>query len=95
MIENIPHLVKYTTPTKYDIAPYATAWVISLDGLKDRLWLQTSQDMDRMDWVEMPELLGCVFEQFYSNKHFIEECLLMLKDKREDKREVKEIKFVR
>lgn len=95
MIENIPHLVKYTTPTKYDIAPYATAWVLAADNNKDRLWIQTSEDMAWMDWKEMPELMECAFESFYGNKNFIEECLLMLKDKRDDKREVKEIKFIR
>lgn len=95
MLETIPHLVKYTSPTKYDTAPYATAWVLTMENNKDRLWIQTSEDMGRMDWVEIPDLLGCIFESFYGNKKFIDECLLMLKNKRDEKEEIKEIKFVR
>ena len=95
MIENLPHLVKHTSPTRYDNAPYATLWVLHGDD-QDQAWLQTSQDPDRMDWQEMKDLMGNVFEQFYSNPHFLEECLLVLREKKEKKKsDVKEIKFVR
>ena len=98
MIENLAHLVKHTSPTRYDTAPYATLWVLHGDkhANHDRIWLQTSDDMDRMDWQEMPEVLGSVFEQFYSNPRFIDECLMVLREKKEKQRSsVKEIKFVR
>ena len=103
MIENLPHLVKHTSPTRYDGAPYATAWVLNGDKdsdlenwHKDRLWIQTSMDVDKPDWQEMPNLLCNVFEQFYGNPHFLEECLLVLREKKNKKNsDVKEIKFVR
>jgi len=74
-----PTLTKYSAPTKWDKAPYATIWKISHeDG--DDIRIQISRDIDNPVWVALPEVLVKAFHRFYSDPSFVDECISMYED---------------
>ena len=68
-------LIKYTPPSKYDTAPYATIWQVEKSDKPVDLYVQVSQDELSPNWIPMGDLLILVFkDDIYSDK-FIQECL--------------------
>jgi len=89
------HLVKYSTPTKWDKAPYATIWRVKNDD-SDLIFIQMSEDSDNPNWVPIADIMIKSFERFYHDSNFINECIELYKAEQGlSKSECRTIKFMR
>ena len=89
------HLIKYSSPTKWDKAPYATIWRIE-EKHADVIFIQMSEDGENPQWVPMAEIMVKAFDRFYHDTNFINECIELYKAQQGlSKSECRAIKFVR
>jgi hypothetical protein len=91
MTEFKSHLVKYSSPTKWDKAPYTTIWRI--EGDADVILIQMSEDPENPNWVPMADIMVKAFDRFYHDTNFLNECIELYK--KGLKSECHTIKFVR
>lgn len=88
------HLVKYSAPTQWDIAPYATIWQIK-DPLGDDIRIQMSKDIDNPRWVPLPDILVKAFDRFYTDPYFIDECIKMYESQEKGRCDVEYVEFIK
>jgi hypothetical protein len=71
---NSMHVEKYVPPTKYDLAPQGSTWRFCGDD-HSLMYVQLNPDMSAPHWEHIGTFLEKVFEEFYENQTFIQECL--------------------
>jgi hypothetical protein len=67
--------VRYTIPTRYDLAPFGQVCKVMGDDESVTLYIQTGHDQDTSTWVPMSIFLEKVFKSFLDDPTFIKECL--------------------
>ena len=75
-------ITRYTTPTRYDKAPYGAICKV-VDEDKYGLYIQVrSDDVEESHWLKMGDFLEIVFKQeILSDRDFIDGCLDLYKTK--------------
>lgn len=73
-MEEKVHALKYTVPTRYDMAPYGQIWVKANDSNVVDVFIQASKN-DSPNWISMGQLLERAFSEKLSDPEFINECL--------------------
>jgi hypothetical protein len=68
-------LVRYSPPTRYDLAPRCTICKVMGDEQVYKLYVQTSEASDASCWVPMGELLERTFDSFTQDHEFINACV--------------------
>jgi len=68
------HCLKYTVPTKFDMAEYGQIWVKSNDNGEVDVFIQASKN-DCPHWITMGQLLERAFSEKLCDPEFIKECL--------------------
>jgi hypothetical protein len=68
-------LVRYTHPTKFEIAPYGTIWKAMEDD-KHMLFIQLGKE-ENVNWVKMGDFLEGIFGKIIGEEEFIEGCLYL------------------
>jgi len=66
-------LIKYVSPTKYDIAPVKTIWKV-MNQDKYELFIQINEDVQNPHWEKIGNFLEKAFTQMLENKIFVSEC---------------------
>lgn len=79
MKTNTSHLVKHTSPTKWDKASYSTIWRNN-DPSKSTIFMQMSKDFDNPNWQPMADVMVKAFDRFYSDPYFVEECIKLYEE---------------
>jgi hypothetical protein len=67
-------LIRYSAPTRFDLAEYGTRWNQHLDDAQE-LWIQTSRDESNPLWMKMGNFLELVFAKELETEKFLKECL--------------------
>lgn len=68
-------LVRYSSPTKYDLAPYGTiCQVLGDNAVQEALHIQVGHG-ETSTWITMGEFLEKVFKDKLLDASFIQECL--------------------
>lgn len=73
-------MIKYSCPTRYDIAPFGEICVVKGDNNQDTLYIQTAQEGEPALWLRMGEFLEKVFEQSLMDPEFIKDCLIKFRN---------------
>lgn len=73
-------MIRYSHPTKYDLAPYGTMWRAIGDEGRFELYIQVSDDQDNPTWVSIPAFFEKVFIDFTQDPKFMDECLILYKE---------------
>jgi len=77
-------LIRYTNPTKYDVAPLGTIWKVAVDDNNNYCYIQLGTDKENnqivSEWKLMGEFLEKAFLPFFSDqktysRKFIEHAL--------------------
>jgi hypothetical protein len=73
-------LVRYSNPTKYDLAPQGTIWKVCVDDKKNYCYIQLGTENDVSEWKLMGEFLEKAFLPFFADEKthsqkFVEHCL--------------------
>jgi hypothetical protein len=68
-------LVRYSPPTRYDVAPRCTICKVMGDEQIFTLYVQTGDSTDTATWVPMGELLEKAFNSFTLDHEFINACV--------------------
>jgi hypothetical protein len=71
-------VMKYSSPTKFDKAPYSTIWRNKFDDHCDA-FIQVSEILDEPNWINMGTFLEKAFKEQLESEYFIEECLIKYK----------------
>lgn len=71
-------LIKYTPPSKYDVAPYGTTWQVEKSDKPLDLYVQTSKDEQIPCWLSMGDFLVLANQNRILEDSFIKECLKRL-----------------
>ena len=75
--------IKYSVPTKYDHASFATIWEHHTDNHKPDLYIQLARDDENPRWERISFLLETAFENMLDDPEFMED-ILRLFEERED-----------
>lgn len=74
--------VRYTIPTRYDIAPFGTMCVVIGETEEQRFYyIQLSTNELIAAWEPINDFLGYVFQDEITDQNFIDECLHIYKQK--------------
>jgi hypothetical protein len=71
-------LIKYTPPSKYEIAPYGTTWQVEKSDKPLDYYIQISKDEQNPCWLPMGDFLVLVNQKHILEEKFINECLSKL-----------------
>jgi hypothetical protein len=74
-------LVRYSAPTRYDLAPRCTICKVMGDESIYKLYVQISEATDSASWIPMGELLERTFDSFTQDHEFIAACVDMCSNK--------------
>lgn len=89
------HLVKYSAPTQWDKAPYATIWRIK-DPSGDDIRIQMSKDIENPIWAPMAIVMVKAFDRFYTDNSFVDECITLYEAEQHQKESnVEYVEFVK
>jgi len=61
-------LVRYSNPTKYDLAPQGTIWKVCVDDKEHYCYIQLGTDKEESEWKLMGEFLEKAFLPFFSDQ---------------------------
>lgn len=75
-------VIRYTIPTKLDVAPYGTICKVVLDNNQSDLFIQLGAT--EASWRRVGNFLESVFEDFLHDDGFVEECLRLFNKKASD-----------
>ena len=67
--------IRYTIPTRYDLAPYGQVCKVMGDDESVMLYVQTTHDQETANWIPMSIFLEKVFKSFLDDPAFINQCL--------------------
>ncbi len=73
-MEEKVHALKYTVPTRWDIAPYGQIWIKANDSDHLDVFIQAGKN-DSPNWITIGQLLERAFSEKLSDPDFIHECL--------------------
>ena len=68
-------LVKYSVPTKLDIAPFGTTWTALIGDIGKETYIQLSTDIESPRWEKLGYLLEKAFEDRLNDEKFMNEIL--------------------
>lgn len=68
-------VMKYSCPTKYDMAPYSTMWRAHKDNDECDVFIQVSEIIQEPTWINIGTFLEKSFEEQLENENFIDDCL--------------------
>jgi len=74
-------LVRYSIPTRYDVAPRCTICKVMGDDQSYRLYVQISEATDAATWLPMGELLEKAFDSYTQDHEFINACVELINHK--------------
>jgi hypothetical protein len=83
-MEERTQLIRYSPPTRYDIAPFGTICKVIDDGNTPKYFIQFNKEPDTARWESMSYLLENVFNDYITNTEFIDACLKAYNDKSKD-----------
>lgn len=69
-------LVRYTPPTRYDMAPFGTICTVKGETeLGDQMYIQVHKEDSNANWIPMGIFLEAVFKNKLIDPQFIIDCL--------------------
>lgn len=75
-------LVRYSHPTRLDIAPYGKIWESIINDDFPVLYIQASTDEHTPNWIRLGDFLERAFVNLLHEESFIQECLKLHQKKR-------------
>jgi hypothetical protein len=78
MVVKKEYPLRYTTPTKYDKAPYGTICKVVGDSEKYDLYIQVYGDnVEECHWIKLGDYLETAFKEGILNQEFIDDLLVI------------------
>lgn len=68
-------VIRYSAPTKYDVAKFGTIYKVMGDDESYELFVQLSEEDSVANWQPMSYLLEKTFRSFLTNPDFVSQCL--------------------
>ena len=73
-------LVRYSVPTRYDLAPRCTICKVMGDGPSYKLYVQIGEVSDAATWISMGDLLEQTLKDLILDQDFVNDCVTMNQD---------------
>jgi len=80
-MEEPMELIRYSPPSRYDVAPYGFVVKVMRDDELSSLWIQTSHDVEHPTWKTMGEFLEGIFLPHLTDPIFIHALLNLNEEK--------------
>lgn len=74
-----PVIIRYTPPTRYDVAEYGARCQVMESDKPIDLYIQISKDEQSPNWKRMGDFLEMVYSQEIHEEKFIQDCLTKIK----------------
>lgn len=69
-------LVRYTPPTRYDVAPYGAVCTVKGETeLADQMYIQVNKDDSIANWIDIGTFLEIIFKDKMHDPVFVAQCL--------------------
>jgi hypothetical protein len=85
MQEITDNQLRYTIPSKYDLAPFGTRCNIMIDDNQIQQYIQITQTPDTAEWIRLGNFFEMIFAELSNDPEFIQSCTNFYRHKNKDK----------